>query len=434
LKLHGYQELARDFLRQHREAGLFQDMGYGKTAITLSALEPRHLPALVTAPKRVVEEVWPVEHELWRPDLSMALAVGEPHQRRAAIDHGADITVISRDNLKDAPPRYRTVVFDELSGYKDRGTNRWKIARKLALAAQNSWGLTGTPTPNGLLDLWAQIYLLDGGVRLDTSVVRYRNRYFFEGARLQNGTVIEYIPKPEAQQRIFEKIQDICLSMEGEVDLPPVTHNSVEVPISNTLRGAYREFARELALNMELLGYGIYTAANAAVLTSKLSQLTAGFLFSDAGDGSYTWLHDGKMNGLREIAEGTGDNLFVFYRFIPERDRILELFPQAKHIDEYNAIKDWNAGKVPMLVAHPAAAGHGLNLQYGGHTIVWMTVPWSLEEWLQGNGRVARQGQTHPVMVHRIEVPRTIDRRIYDDKVAKTFDQDALLDHVRSPM
>lgn len=435
LKLHSYQELARDFLRQHQEAGLFLDMGYGKTAITLSALEPRHLPALVVAPKRVAEHVWPVERDLWRPDLSLSLAAGDPAQRRDALAKRADITVIGRDNLKDAVPSYRTVVFDELSGYKDRSTNRWKLARKLAQVATNVWGLTGTPTPNGLLDLWAQIYLLDGGVRLDTSVVRYRNRYFFEGARTSAGIVYEYRLKPEAQQRIYEKIEDICLSMEEEaVQLPPVTHNKIEVQISNTLRGAYREFARELVLNLEILGGDVHTAANAAVLTSKLSQLTAGFLFKDTGDGSYQWLHDGKMDALREIAEGTGDNILVFYRFIPERDRILELFPYAKHIDEHNALSGFMKGDVRMLVAHPASAGHGLNLQHHCHTTVWMTVPWSLEEWQQANGRVARQGQRHPVMIHRIEVPGTLDSKIYDDKVNKKFDQDSLLEHVRSPM
>lgn len=434
MKLHAYQELARDFLREHSEAGLLLDMGYGKTAITLMALEERHLPVLVVAPKRVAEHVWPVERDLWRPDLSLALAAGDPAQRRAAINQRADITVIGRDNLKDVRPDYRTVVFDELSSYKDRSTNRWKLARKLAIPANNVWGLTGTPTPNGLLDLWGQIYLLDGGKRLDTSVVRYRSRYFREDGRLPNGIVTSYKIREGADQHIYKLIEDICLSMEGEVQLPPVTHNCVEVEISKTLRGAYKEFARELTVNLEILGGDVHTAANAAVLTSKLSQLTSGFLFSDAGDGSYTWLHDSKIKALEEIAEGTGDNILVFYRYIPERDRILEVFPNAKHLDEHNAIRDFTAGKVRMLVAHPQSAAHGLNLQHHCHTIVWMTVPWSLEEWMQANGRVARQGQKHPVMIHRVEVSRTLDSRIYDDKVNKKFDQDALLEHVRSPM
>lgn len=435
MRLHDYQKLARDFLQQHKEAGLFLDMGYGKTAITLAAIEPRHLPVLVVAPKRVAEHVWPEERDLWRPDLELALAAGDPAQRIAAINRKADLTIIGRDNLKNAPVgRYRTVVFDELSGYKDRGTNRWRMGRKLAQHAENVWGLTGTPTPNGLLDLWAQIFLLDGGARLDTSVVRYRNRYFVPDKWGPNGVVYSYRLKPEAEQHIYEKIEDICLSMEGEVELPPVTHNRVEVEISKTLRGVYKEFARELTVDLDMLGGNIYSASNAAILTSKLSQLTAGFLFEDEGTGAYKWLHDSKMKALEEVAEGTGDNLLVYYRFIPERDRILELFPYARFIDEHNAIRDWSTGKVRMLVAHPAAAGHGLNLQYGGHTIVWTTVPWSLEEWLQANGRVARQGQKHPVMIHRIEVPGTIDPRIYEDKVNKKFDQDALLDHVRSPM
>ena len=434
MKLHPYQELARDFLRQHTEAGLFLDMGYGKTAITLAALEPRHLPALVVAPKRVAEHVWPAERELWRPDLSLALAAGDPSKRIDALREHADVTVIGRDNLKEAQPVYRTVVFDELSGYKDRNTNRWKAGRRLAMRAEHVWGLTGTPSPNGLLDLWAQLYLLDGGQRLDTSLVRYRERYFFPGRRIQNGTVVEWLLKPLADQAIHRKIDDICLSIVDEIELPPITYNRIQVSIPASVRSAYREFQRELLVNLEMLGGDVHTAANAAVLTGKLSQLTAGFLYSDEGTHQHDWLHNAKLDALTEVRDGTGDNLLVFYRFQAELAALRKRFPEAWHLDDAGAIQAWNRGEVPMLLTHPQSAAHGLNLQHGGHTIVWHSLDWSLEIWQQANARLFRQGQKHPVVVHIIEVERSIDAVIDKRLQGKKFTQDALIEHLASPL
>lgn len=436
MNLHKYQELARDFLQNTPRAGLFLDMGLGKTAITLSALTPEHLPALVVAPKRVAERVWPKEQSLWRPDLSLALAAGEPAQRRAALAAGSDVTVISRDNLKDAAPGYRTLILDELSSFKNRSSVRWKMGRKISAKADHVWGLTGTPTPNGLLDLWPQMFLIDKGERLGTTLTGYRSRYFAAAGQLSNGVIIDWRLRPEAERRIHNLIADICLYMSAdtELDLPPVSYNTVQVHLPPSARKAYREFKQDLVLDLELIGEEIYTAANAAVLTNKLSQVTSGFIYSDAQDGSYTQIHTAKLEALQEIVDGTGDNLLVFYNYIPEAEMIRQAFPQARMLDEPGVLDAWDRGEVPLLLAHPASASHGLNLQYGGHTIVWASLTWDLELYLQANGRLARQGQAHPVVIHSLVAEDTVDEDKVDSLGRKEFTQIKLLNHLRSPM
>lgn len=436
-KLHEYQELARDFSRGVDRSGLFLDMGLGKTAISLSALEERHLPALVVAPKRVAEHVWPTERKLWRPDLDLSLVAGEPAQRQAALATSADLTVISRDNLKDiAKPRYRTIILDELSSFKARSSGRWKFARKLTSKAEHVWGLTGTPAPNGYLDLWAQVFLLDHGQRLGTSSVGYRNRYFMSHAQLPNGVQIDWRPREGAEDKIKSLIEDICLYMsaDDELDLPPVVENDIYVELPGNVRKMYQTLKEDLVLDLELIGDEIYSASNAAVLSNKLTQMTAGFIFSDEQDGSYTTLHSKKLEALQEVRDGTGDNLLVFYWYVPEAERIRQAFPEARMLDDPGAIDDWSDGKVPMLLAHPASAAHGLNLQYGGHTAVWSSLTWDLELYLQANKRLARQGQEHPVIIHRLICEGTVDQRIATRLEAKEFTQYGLLDHLRSPM
>jgi len=434
MKLHAYQKLATSFLQNNPRAGLFLDLGLGKTAISLSALEPRHLPALVVAPKRVAEHVWPKEQKTWRPDLSLALAAGSPAQRRAALAAGADVTVIGRDNLGDAKPGYKTVILDESSSFKTKSTQRWKAARRLTTKADYVWGLTGTPSPNGLIDLWAQLFLIDRGERLGTTLTGYRSRYFRATDQLPNGVVTHWELRPEAESRIHSLLSDICLYMssETELDLPPVTYNTITVPLPPAARRAYETFKHDLVLDMDLLGGGIHSAANAAVLTNKLSQLTAGFVYSDAQDGTYSPLHTAKLDALQEVVDGTGDNILVFYNYKAEAEAIRAAFPQARLLDD--GLEAWCQGEVPMLLAHPASAGHGLNLQSGGHTIVWTTQSWNLELYLQANGRLARQGQQHPVVIHSLECPDTVDGLIAERLSTKTFTQNSLLEHLRSPM
>jgi len=449
LQLHPYQVQAVQYLQERRKAGLFLDMGLGKTAICLTALNADSLPALVTAPKRVAENVWETEAALWRPDLRVVVAKGTPKSREAALASGADIVVIGRDNLTDAVPhagRFKTLIMDELSGWKSRASIRWKAAKKITQAPSvtHVWGLTGTPTPNGLLDLWPQMFLLDGGLRLGTTLGGYRNRYFMPGRQLPNGVITEWNLRPGADKRIHTLLEDLCLSMgtEGKVDLPPVTHNTIHVPLPPKVRQAYKAMKNDLVANLHDLGMAgeIHSAVNAAVLSSKLSQICAGFMYVDDADirgRQYDVLHKEKVNVVAEIAEGTGSQVLVAYRFQAELDMLKEGLGSLAHtLDEDGVIQRWNSntGQVPVLLVHPASAGHGLNLQHGGHTMVWATLPWSLEEYMQTNKRLARQGQQHPVVIHHLVAPHTVDEAVLQRLAEKKSVQQALLDHLDSPL
>lgn len=447
LKLRDYQEVAVQFLQGRPQAGLFLDMGLGKTAIVLSALEDRHLPALVVAPKRVAEDVWDVERDLWRPDLSIARAVGEADEREAALRAGADITVISRDNFGDAEdirPRvkYRTLVVDELSGFKTKTSVRWRTARRMInqLKIPHVWGLTGTPVSNGYMDLFAQVALLDGGERLGLNQQTYTNRYFTPGRTIASGRVVSWDPKPEAEDRIKEKIEDICLSMEtdGRVQLPPITYNTINVKLPRKAAAAYNDLTAQLIADLRLVFSGgqVHTAANAAVLLGKQAQITAGFLYSDDKDlGEPTQhLHMAKIDAVKEIVEATDSPVLVFYRFTEERELLLKHVKGAVSINSANSIKRWNRGEIPVLVAHPQSAGHGLNLQHGGHTVVWTTLTWALEDWEQANKRVYRSGQKHPVVIHRIMVEGSVDYLTAASLETKAFTQDELLAYLESPI
>lgn len=451
--LHPYQEVARDYLRQRDRAALFLDMGLGKTAATLSALEPRHLPALVVAPKRVAENVWPTETKLWRPDLRVAVAAGGPAGRAKAIASNADIVALGRDNLaaelRHVRERgFRTVILDELSSFKNRAAKRWKAANLLINRDPHStvahvWGLTGTPSPNGLLDLWGQIALLDNGERLGKNITTYRSRYFFPGRQLPSGVIIEWNLREGAEAKIHAKLEDIALSMEtdGRIELPAVTENRVDVELPPAARRIYKSLKDNMLVDLrDLLGGEVHTAKNAAILSSKLSQVSAGFLYPDTDEfgvkpDGYQTIHDEKLTALSGIVEeAQGSPILVFYRFQAERDMLRKRFKQARTIDEPGVIDEWNAGKVPLLLAHPASAGHGLNLQYGGHTVVWTSLDWDLELWEQGNKRVARQGQTHPVVIHLLMGRNTVDHIIRASLDDKAFTQNALLRHLESPL
>lgn len=443
LKLHDYQEVALEFMRARKHAGLFLDMGLGKTAVSLRALTPEHLPALVIAPKRVAEYTWEPEVAKWRPDLTVAVAKGTPAKRRAALEAGADIVVISRDNMADAEPmakKFQTMIIDELSGFKTRGSKRWNCARRLRRVIPRVWGLTGTPSPNGLLDLWAQVFILDGGDALGTTLGGFRNRYFYPAKRIDNGQVVEWGEHPGSSARIHRLLEPLCLSMttEGRVDLPPVIYNRVEVHLPGPAMAIYKQMKKDLVVVAELLGNVEHSAVNAAVLSNKLSQITAGALYPDErlpGDTAYTQLHTEKAKAVREIVEGTGSPVLVVYRFKSELDALkAELKGLVHTMDEPNIVSRWNAGKIPVLLAHPASAGMGLNLQDGGHTMVWTSLTWSLEEYQQMNKRLARQGQKNSVVIHHLLVPGTVDGAILDRLEGKKSVQDALMDHLESPI
>jgi SNF2 family DNA or RNA helicase len=454
-RLHPYQLTAIGHLHGtgERGAGLFMDMGLGKTAVCLQALTPEHLPALVVAPLRVAREVWEVERDLWRPDLSMQvladlgptkeLRQGE-RRRRLLQRPPTDVTVVSRgqvDVLYNRVHPYKTLIVDELSGYKTYGAVRSRNTRHVAFRTEHTWGLTGTPAPNGLLDLWHEVYLLDRGRRLGDTFGGYRQRYF-EVTRRHKRTdeAIEWGPKPGAEQAIHDAVYDLCLSMKKEdylPDLPELLVNPVNVTMTPDCKRAYRDMERDLVADLRLLGGGVHSAANAAALSMKLRQLTAGFIYADQDTTRFTRLMDAKTDALLEIWDGTSDNLLVFYQFVEEKDNLLRRLdgrggrPRARFIDEPGAIKAWNRREVEVMVAHPRSAGHGLNLQHGGHTQVWTSLTWELEAWLQGIDRMHRQGQRDNVVAHVLCVPGTLDRHILRRLAAKEQTQDALLDYCR---
>ena len=448
--LHDYQIVARDFLRANPRAALFLDMGLGKTCAVLSALTDEHLPVLVSAPKRVAEEVWPAEVALWRPDLKIQVVGTKDGNAEARAEilatTMADIVVMGRDLFHEtvkSAGRYRTLVIDEISGYKSKGSARWKTANILQKKIKNVWGLTGTPSPNGLLDIWAQVALLDQGQRLGKNFGAYKERYFFPQKLVWNPSIGRQIPvdfttKPGADVRIHAILADLCLSMqtEGRIKLPEFTINRFNVPLDKKAVNAYRDMEADFVANLEILGT-IHSAANAAVLTSKLSQITAGFLYNDDQDinPGHSWIHDAKIDALAEIVEATDSPLLVFYRYQAELQRIKARFPQATDVKNEKNVQDrWNAGEIPMLLAHPASAGHGLNLQKGpGHTMVWTTLPTSLEQWDQANKRLHRQGQKNAVVSHVLHTPGTVDVVDWARLVDKKSVQDALMDYLEAP-
>jgi SNF2 family DNA or RNA helicase len=350
----------------------------------------------------------------------------------------ADIVTISQDSIKDVPEKhkFRTVIIDESHNFKSRDTNRWRLAKKITKRAENVWLLTGTPTGNTSIDLWSQVYLLDQGERLgveiagrkNTGITAFRNRYFSPALILDSGVVAKWEPKPGADQRILALIGDICLSMKAEdyLDMPDLITNQVKVEMPPAAQRAYEGLRDNLVADLEILGSTIHTAANAAVLTNRLAQVTAGFLYGDETK-AVTRLHSVKIDALKEIAEEAGSPLLVFYRFIEEANMIREAFPEAKGVDDPGALDDWNRGRVPLLLAHPKSAGAGLNLQAGGHHIVWTSPNWSLIDYKQANDRLHRQGQGHPVIVHHL-VAEKVDREAIKVVQGKKTLLEAVLD------
>ena len=441
LKLRSYQREAIDHLHAHPHAGLFLEMGLGKTAVVLSALRPEHLPVLVVAPRRVACEVWPAEIRKWRPELCYSLAHGSAAKRAAALDTMADIYIVSVDNAHDAVGgrAYQTIVLDELSLWKNRNTQRWKTTTALVADAPHVWGLTGTPIPKGYLDLWAQMYLLDGGERLGRYITHYRERYFIQspkmvklsdGSEKQFGS--EYTLREGAADKINARISDIVLAqqIEGRLDLERPITNDVAVPLPPKAARAYERMRKSKALT---IGDTIFSAATAAVVSNKLAQITAGVLYPDDRDitgAEAETIHTAKAEAVREIADGTGSPLLVFYRYKHELAMLRGALPEARSVDEPGVMDDWIRGEVPIMLMQPQSAGHGLNLQAGGHTIVWASMCWSPEVYKQANARLFRQGQERRVVIHRLLVPDSIDGHMVDVVEGRASIEQALMDHL----
>jgi SNF2 family DNA or RNA helicase len=438
-KPHTYQQRAIDHLHEHPYAGLFMEMGLGKTICVLTAMtiQPR-LKTLVVAPLRVAEEVWAEEAVKWDHTkyLVVSKILGTVKQRVAALEQTADLYVINRENVvwlvQHLGKRwdFERLVIDELSSFKSAKAQRFKALRQVRPRLKQVIGLTGTPAPNSLLDLWPELYLLDQGRRLGRYLTEYRERYFTPAERqghivyswnLRQGD--ELLGKDIYEREIYEKIQDICISMRQEdyLTLPGRVENDIRVKID--LAG-YEKFERDQVMTLE---GQVITAVNAAALVNKLLQYANGAVYDEQG----TWheVHTAKLDALGEILEAShGQPVFIFYAYKHDKARIMARFPQVEDLD----VKRWNEGRCVAMTAHPGSAGHGLNLQAGGHLVVWFGLPsWSLELEQQANKRFDRQGQTEVVVINRLVAVGTQDEQMIKILAKKDLGQARLLDAVK---
>lgn len=440
---HDYQCYSIQRILDQPACGLLLDMGMGKTVAALTAIDKLVYDrfevsrVLVIAPKKVAEETWTTEAAKWdhTRHLRIAKALGSESERIRALESDADIYVINRENTEWLVERYGRrwpfdmVVIDELSSFKSSRAKRFRALRRVRPLIKRIVGLTGTPAPNGLMDLWAQIYLLDMGERLGKTIGAYRDRYFVPGKR--NGHIVyEWVPKPGAEQAIYERISDICVSMKAEDWLKLPERIDVEVPVRLPESAAlqYRRLERDLLLPLQ---DKVITADTAAVLSNKLLQMANGAVY-DTTRGVHV-IHDAKLEALAELVEQAhGKPLLVYYAFQHDLARLLARFPQARTMDERGIVAAWNRGEVPLLLAHPASAGHGLNLQYGGNHIVWFGLTWSLELYQQANRRLHRQGQTERVIVHHLVAKGTIDEDVVARLTKKAATQDELVQALKA--
>jgi SNF2 family DNA or RNA helicase len=437
-----YQQHAIDWIIDHPACGLLLDMGLGKTVVTLTAIDQmlhdsfEISKVLVIAPLRVAQDTWSRESAKWDHLQGMRIAkiLGSEKERLQGARTPADIWIINRENVEwlvklfGAKWPYDTVIIDELSSFKSSKSIRFRSLRKVRPFIKRIIGLTGTPTPNGLLDLWPQIYLLDQGERLGKTITGYRERYFIPDKRNQV-QVFSWKPREESESTIYSKISDLCISMNATdyLDVPDRIDVTEPVTLGKEARKAYQQMEDDGLL--PLIGADITTGAAVAIVR-KLLQIANGAAYDD--NGVAREIHTHKLDKLEDIIEAAnGQPILIFYTFKHDLARIQARFG-AKHLQTAQDIADWNAGKIPLLAAHPASAGHGLNLQDGGHQIVWFGLPWSLELYQQANARLHRQGQQHPVIIHHLIAEDTMDEQVLQVLSGKAKEQDALLDAVKA--
>ncbi len=390
------------------------------------------------APKRVAEDTWTTEHNKWDhlKDLKIIKVLGTPKERKQALKQEGDVYIITRDNvvwLVEQLGRkwdFDTVIIDELSSFKNHRSKRFRKLRIVRPFIKRVIGLTGTPAPNGYMDLWAQIYLLDRGERLGKTITEYRKRYF---NTLYRHGYNEYELRPGEEEEIDKAIKDICISMKAKdyLKLEEPLHIKRVVKLSKKEFETYKTMERDAVLEFEDEDI---TALNAAAVTNKLLQLANGAIYTENRDVIKT--HDKKIDVLEElIEEANGEPVLVFYNFQHDRDRIIKRFKKnVRVLDTAEDIKDWNNKKIKILLAHPASAGHGLNLQAGGHIIIWFGLTWDLELYQQANARLARQGQTETVRVYHILTRNTIDEKVLEALNGKNVRQEELLSRLKAEL
>ena len=406
--------------------------------------------ALVIAPKRVAEDTWSREQAKWEhlKHLKVVKVMGTKDKRLAALKEQADIYIINRENVEwlvetlGTRWRFDAVVIDELSSFKSAKSKRWKALRKVIFGSRYVYGLTGTPASNGYLDLWPEMYLLDHGERLGKTLGAYRSTYFNPGAH-KGHVVFEWRLKPGARERIDARLSDICLSMSKEdwLDLPERTYNTIPVQLDSKARKLYDQFKRDKILPLvreheklavaQGMDYDTAVVGDmAAQVSGKLLQMANGAVYDD--DGEIFHIHDAKLDMLAEIADtSAGQPILVFYNYKHDLKRLQERFPDAVKMGGEDVISAWNRGEIPMLLCQPASAGHGLNLQDGGHIIVWFGLTWSLELYQQANDRLHRMGQRSAVIVHHLVAEDTIDEKVMAALTAKDATQKGLLDALK---
>lgn len=449
LKLHNYQEVTKDFIIRNPHVAVILDMGMGKTATTLSAINELMFDryeihkVLVIAPLRVANTVWSDEIEQWQElsHLRYSKIIGSPKQRQEALHKDADIYIVNRENIPWLVEQCHThfkwdmVIIDELSSFKSWQSKRFKAFMAMRPYMKRVVGLTGTPSSNGLMDLFAEFKVIDGGVRLGRFIGEYRSRYFREGRR--NGNVVyEYIPMDYAESQIFDKIDDITISMKAMdyLQMPTLISTQKSVHLTKAEVKRYEEFKKESVLpasnDIEV------TAANAASLSNKLVQMANGAVYSD--DHKIIKLHDQKLDALEDIIEAAnGEPVLVAYWFKHDllriQERLNKLRIQTTVLKSETDIHEWNKGNISVGLLHPASAGHGLNLQKGGHHLVWFGLTWSLELYQQTNARLWRQGQqSNTVIIQHIVTEGTIDDDILKALTAKDAQQSRLIEAVKA--
>ena len=441
-KPHEYQSYATEFILSHPISAVFLEMGLGKSVITLSAIFDLCLDSflvckvLVIAPLRVARDTWPAEINKWDhlKGLSYSVAVGTEKERIDALKKQSTLYIINRENVdwlvhkSGIPFHFDMVVIDELSSFKSYGAKRFKSLLKVRPSVKRIVGLTGTPSSNGLMDLWAELRILDLGQRLGRYISHYRNTYFTPDKR--NAQIIfSYKPLPGAEEEIYKQISDITISMKSTdyLKMPEYVSNEVFVTLSEKEWKVYSDFKEDMVAN---LGDEEIDAVNAAVLSGKLLQMANGAVY-DSENKAHV-IHDKKLDALEDLIEGAnGKPVLVAYWYKHDLERIRDRFP-VRQIQSSKDIEDWNDGKIPIAVIHPASAGHGLNLQSGGSTLIWFGLTWSLELYQQTNARLYRQGQKDTVIVHHIITKNTIDEDVLLALTKKEKTQDALIDAVKA--
>lgn len=401
---------------------------------------------LVIAPLRVARDTWSAEVEKWDhlSALDVSVIIGTAKERTAAVNHSAMIYVVNRENVKWLVEYYEKnglrwdfdcIVIDELSGFKNYQSQRFKYLRKVRPFVKRWIGLTGTPTSNGLMDLWAEIGILDGGERLGRFIGRFRDAYFKAGSmNPSTGVIFSYVPRPGAEEQIYEKISDMTISMKAldYLDMPECVYVNHEVELNSQERKLYDQLKKDLIIPLE---DGDIDAANAASLSNKLLQMSNGAVYDENGETRV--IHQRKLEKLEDLIESAnGQPVLIAYWFKHDRQRIWEYLTACgyspRDIKESKDIKDWNGGKIPVALIHPASAGHGLNIQSGGHILIWFGLTWSLELYQQTNARLWRQGQKETVTIHHIVTKNTVDEDVLSALASKDVTQEKLIAAVKA--